>query len=87
MKTLRCLTLEFCVEVVAVIRDVRAGLLRHHRLCSCDGRHRLFLAVLLPTLPLERHLVRVEPRPRPSKKIQAGFTQPGSNFILKYTNL
>ena len=68
VKTLRCLTLEFCMEVfAAVVRDVRAGLLRHHRLCSCDGRRRrrLFLAVLLPPLPLERHLVRVEPRTRP----------------------
>ena len=69
VKALRCLTLEFCMEVFAVVRDVRAGLLRHHRLCSCDGRRRrgrrLFLAVLLPALPLERHLVRVEPRTRP----------------------
>ena len=85
VKTLRCLTLEFCMEVFAVVRDVRAGLLRHHRLRSCDGRRgRLFLAVLLPPLPLERHLVRVEPRPRPMEgTTQDGFMQPGSNFILK----
>ena len=77
VKTLRCLTLEFCVEVSAVVRDVRAGLLRHHRLCSCYGRRRLFLAVLLPPLPFERHLVRVEPRPRPSKETTpSGFKQP-----------
>ena len=78
VKTLRCLTLEFCVEFLDVVRDVRAGLLRHHRLCSCHGRRgrRLFLAVLLPPLPLERHLVRVEPRTRPmdSRNLGRFFT-------------